>query len=78
MEHDFENLVNINADINDIPQIDDNAIDLVFMLNVGHGCKARRKYGCCNRKLLTLLKLMEGLQSSNSDISDGHLDHYLK
>ncbi len=29
-------------------------------------------------KLLTLLKLMEGLQSSNSDISDGHLDHYLK
>lgn len=40
-ENNIENLININADITqDIVQIDDDAVDMIFMLNVVHGFKA--------------------------------------
>lgn len=37
-ENNIENLININADITrDIVQIDDDAVDLILMINVVHG-----------------------------------------
>lgn len=40
-ENSLENLININADVTaDIPQIEDDSVDVIFMLNVAHGFKA--------------------------------------
>jgi len=56
-DNNVENLINIEADITkDIPQIEDNAIDLIFMLNVVHGFKASGNMDDVIEKLLRILK----------------------
>ena len=56
-ENNLENLINIHADLTeDIPQIEDNAVDLIFMLNVVHGFKASRNMDDVIEKLLRILK----------------------
>ena len=56
-ENNLENLINIHADLTeDIPQIEDNAVDLIFMLNVVHGFKASRNIDDVIEKLLRILK----------------------
>ena len=56
-ENGLENLINILADITqDIPQIEDDAIDMIFMLNVVHGFKAAGNMDDVIEKLLRILK----------------------
>ena len=56
-ENNIENLVNIQADITcDIPQIEDNAVDIIIMLNVVHGFKASGNMDDVIEKLLRILK----------------------
>ena len=56
-ENNLDNLVNIQADLTeDIPQIGDNSIDIIFMLNVVHGFKASGNMGDVIEKLLRILK----------------------
>lgn len=56
-DHNLENLINIKADIRqDIAQIEDDAIDMIFMLNVVHGFKATGNMGDVIEKLLRILK----------------------
>ena len=56
-ENNLDNLVNIQADLTeDIPQIEDNSIDIIFMLNVVHGFKASGNMDDVIEKLLRILK----------------------
>lgn len=56
-EKDLENLININADITgDIVQIEDESIDVIFMLNVVHGFKPSGKMDEVIENLLRILK----------------------
>ncbi len=56
-KNNLENLINIKADITqDIVQIEDNAIDMIFMLNVVHGFKSSGNMGDVIEKLLRILK----------------------
>ena len=56
-ENNIENLININADITeDIVQIKDDSIDMIFMLNVVHGFKASGKMDEVIVNLLRILK----------------------
>ena len=56
-ENNLENLINILADLTeDIPQIDDDSIDMIFMLNVVHGFKAAGNMDEVIEKLLRILK----------------------
>ena len=56
-ENGLENLININADITqDIIQIEDDAIDMIFMLNVVHGFKAAGNMDEVIENLLRILK----------------------
>lgn len=56
-ENNLENLINILADLTeDIPQIDDDSIDMIFMLNVVHGFKAAGNMDNVIEKLLRILK----------------------
>ena len=56
-ENNLENLINILADLTeDIPQIDDDSIDMIFMLNVVHGFKAAGNMDDVIEKLLRILK----------------------
>ena len=56
-ENNLENLINVKADITcDISQIKDDAIDMIFMLNVVHGFKASGNMDDVIEKLLRILK----------------------
>ncbi|WP_405274400.1 class I SAM-dependent methyltransferase [Methanobrevibacter sp.] len=56
-ENNLENLININADItSDMAQIEDNSIDMIFMLNVVHGFKASGNMDDVVENLLRILK----------------------
>ncbi len=56
-ENNIENLIAIKADITEeIPQIEDNSIDVIFMLNVVHGFKASQNMDEVIEKLLRILK----------------------
>ena len=56
-ENNLDNLINIKADITqDIAQIDDDAIDMIFMLNVVHGFKASENMDEVIRNFLRILK----------------------
>ena len=56
-ENNIENLINVQADITeDIVQIEDNSIDMIFMLNVVHGFKASGNMEDVIEKLLRILK----------------------
>ena len=56
-ENGLENLICINADITvDIPQIEDGAVDMIFMLNVVHGFKASGIMDDVIDNLLRILK----------------------
>lgn len=56
-ENNLDNLINIKADITeDISQIEDDAIDMIFMLNVVHGFKASENMDDVIEKLLRILK----------------------
>ncbi len=56
-ENNLEKLITIQADLTkDIPQIDDDSIDMIFMLNVVHGFKASGNMDDVIEKLLRILK----------------------
>jgi ubiquinone/menaquinone biosynthesis C-methylase UbiE len=56
-ENNLEKLITVQADLTkDIPQIDDDAIDMIFMLNVVHGFKASGNMDDVIEKLLRILK----------------------
>ena len=56
-ENNLGNLININADITrDITQIEDGAIDVIFMLNVVHGFKAAGNMDDVIDNLIRILK----------------------
>ena len=56
-ENNLENLINVQADITeDIAQIEDGAIDMIFMLNVVHGFKASGNMDEVIENLLRILK----------------------
>jgi ubiquinone/menaquinone biosynthesis C-methylase UbiE len=56
-KNNLENLININADISkDIVQIEDDSIDMIFMLNVAHGFKASENMDEVIDNLLRILK----------------------
>ena len=56
-ENNLENLINIKADITqDITQIKDNSVDMIFMLNVAHGFKSSGNMDDVIEKLLRILK----------------------
>ena len=56
-KNNLKNLINIKADISkDIVQIDDNSIDMIFMLNVVHGFKASGNMDEVIENLLRILK----------------------
>ena len=56
-ENKIENLINIKADITqDVVQIKDDAVDMIFMLNVVHGFKSSGNMGDVIEKLLRILK----------------------
>lgn len=56
-ENNIKNLININADITEgIAQIEDNAIDMIFMLNVVHGFKAAKNMDDVIANLVRILK----------------------
>jgi ubiquinone/menaquinone biosynthesis C-methylase UbiE len=56
-ENNLEKLITVQADLTkDIPQIDDDSIDMIFMLNVVHGFKASGNMDDVIEKLLRILK----------------------
>ena len=56
-ENNLEKLITVQADLTkDIPQIDDDAVDMIFMLNVVHGFKASGNMDDVIEKLLRILK----------------------
>lgn len=57
-KNNLNNLINIKADITeDIVQIEDNSIDMIFMLNVVHGFKASGNMDDVIENLLRILKI---------------------
>lgn len=56
-KNNIENLINIKADITqDIVRIEDDSVDVIFMLNVVHGFKASGNMDDVVEKLLRILK----------------------
>lgn len=56
-ENNLDNLIPVKADITqDIAQIDDDSIDMIFMLNVVHGFKASGNMDEVIEKMLRILK----------------------
>lgn len=56
-ENSLENLIPLNADITqDIAEINDDSVDVIFMLNVAHGFKASQNMDEVIENLMRILK----------------------